>query len=106
MNAIVNTSAYHTFHVTPESHCSYGSWETNAKVETYAKVLPEILRVFRPKKFTMTLYADWAGLDQLLDDPFDTRLDVEGGLHYQRACKCETHFEGDYACFVANYVRL
>ena len=107
MNALVNDKTYHTFHVTPESHCSYGSWETNdTNVTSYGPLVRQILRVFQPKKFTMTLYADCAGLAQLHQDPFETRLVVSPECQYSRSCKCDTHFEGDYTCTVANYVQL
>jgi len=57
--------AYWTIHITPESHCSYASFETNVRVREYATLVRAVLAIFRPKRFTMTLFADDHGLSEL-----------------------------------------
>lgn len=41
--------AYHTIHVTPESHCSYASFETNIKLPSYTAIISRVLKLFKPK---------------------------------------------------------
>jgi len=57
--------AYWTIHITPESHCSYASFETNLRLVNYAPLVKAVLAIFRPKRFTMTLFADEEGLKQI-----------------------------------------
>jgi len=52
---------YWTVHVTPEAHCSYASLETNVPIgqgdyATYEDVIRKVVDVFRPGKFTCTLF--------------------------------------------------
>ncbi|KAI9887367.1 MAG: spermidine resistance protein [Watsoniomyces obsoletus] len=54
------TTHYFTVHVTPESHCSYASFETNVPGrqtgrET-AEVVEHVLNIFRPGRFSVTLF--------------------------------------------------
>lgn len=48
MNALL-FDAYYTIHITPESHCSYGSFETNVRQRSYDSLIRNVLSVFRPK---------------------------------------------------------
>jgi hypothetical protein len=57
--------AYWTIHITPESHCSYASFETNVRLKDYAPLVKAVLGIFRPKRFTQTLFADEAGLAEM-----------------------------------------
>jgi len=45
---------YYTIHITPEEHCSYVSFETNApsSVNSYASLLREVVEIFRPGRIT------------------------------------------------------
>jgi hypothetical protein len=54
--------AYWTIHITPESHCSYASFETNLRMTNYSALVKAVLDIFRPKRFTMTMFADEKGL--------------------------------------------
>lgn len=52
---------YWTVHVTPEAHCSYASLETNIPIgegdySTYEEVIRKVVDVFKPGKFTCTLF--------------------------------------------------
>jgi hypothetical protein len=68
--------AYWTIHITPESHCSYASFETNIRMTNYASLVKAVLAIFRPKRFTMTLFADEHGLRQLKETPFQPLVSV------------------------------
>lgn len=68
MNGLLYDS-YWTIHITPESHCSYASFETNIRMTNYSSLIKAVIAIFRPKKFTMTLFADEHGLRQIRDDP-------------------------------------
>ena len=69
MNAITFDS-YATIHITPEPEGSYASFETNAKLRSYAALVNNVLRVFGPKRFVLTLFAAEAGSP--LAAPFTT----------------------------------
>lgn len=106
MNAI-DASDYHTIHITPESHCSYASWETNAKPASYSKLIQTVVNIFQPARFTITLFADKASMKDLQHDPFeDQMIEIPSGMCYKRKSRGHTYFEGDYLCFVANWVAL
>ena len=61
--------AYWTIHITPESHCSYASFETNLRMVNYNALVKAVLAIFKPRRFTMTLFADEDGLKQLQGPP-------------------------------------
>ena len=62
--------AYWTIHITPESHCSYASFETNIRMSNYSALIKSVLAIFKPKKWTMTMFADTAGLRAVKESPF------------------------------------
>lgn len=64
MNGLIH-QAYWTIHITPESHCSYASFETNVRMKDYSRLVRAVLAIFRPKRFTMTLFTDEHGLKQI-----------------------------------------
>jgi len=68
MNAILFRS-YYTMHITPEEGSSYASFETNQRVSSYASLINNVVRSFRPKRFVMTLMADEAGLKEMKENP-------------------------------------
>ena len=57
MNAILHDS-YFTIHITPEKECSYASFETNTCLRDYASMVRNVLNVFRPKRFVLTMFGD------------------------------------------------
>lgn len=68
--------AYWTIHITPESHCSYASFETNVRMTNFTPLIKAVLAIFRPRKFTMTLFADERGLRAVKESPFAQVLTV------------------------------
>lgn len=59
-NAIVDNAHYFTIHVTPENGFSYASFESNVPVQkygmTYHDVLTRVVDIFKPGKFSLTLF--------------------------------------------------
>jgi hypothetical protein len=68
--------AYWTIHITPESHCSYASFETNIRMTNYSALIKAVLAIFRPRKWTMTLFADTAASRSMRASPFQSVLSV------------------------------
>lgn len=66
-NGIVENGHYFTIHVTPEKHCSYASFETTVPSQKFGltklEVLERVVNIFRPGKFSMTLFQSFASLD-------------------------------------------
>ncbi len=104
MNAILFES-YSTIHITPESDASYASWETNLKLSSYHSIIRNVLSVFLPEKFTMTVYADEGGWDEMLDKaPFTVeKIRLPENIMYVKQNQSVTYFEGDYSCWVAHW---
>jgi len=57
MNAL-DGSTYYTIHITPENHCSYVSFETNAHLGSFVPVLRCVLETFRPARFQVAYVGD------------------------------------------------
>lgn len=59
-NGIVENDHYFTIHVTPESHCSYASFESNVPASKFGltnfQILERVVNIFRPGKFSLTLF--------------------------------------------------
>lgn len=49
---------YCTTHITPEKHCSYASFETNASYASYSPIIDKVLRVFRPQRCHIIMLMD------------------------------------------------
>jgi S-adenosylmethionine decarboxylase len=49
--------AYYTVHVTPEAHCSFVSYETNADLtpEETKKLIEDVIEFFQPKRFSVVV---------------------------------------------------
>ncbi|KAF8468148.1 S-adenosylmethionine decarboxylase [Kalaharituber pfeilii] len=65
-----DTSYYFTVHVTPEPHCSYASFETNVPREQSgretAEVIESVVEIFRPGRFSVTLFEAKPTLAELM----------------------------------------
>lgn len=68
--------AYWTIHITPESHCSYASFETNVRMTNYDSLVRAVLAIFRPKRWTMTMFADQAGIALVRPKPYSALIPV------------------------------
>ena len=101
-NAQLN-DAYHTIHVTPESHCSYASFETNIKLPSYNELLTRVLKLFKPQRFTLTMFADREGVAAMEDTPYPlTYASSDPDSVYVLTSR--SHAEsGDYRSFLGNY---
>jgi len=111
-NIHAKDGAYAMVHVTPQEDCSYASFETNFGSQmdsvshqqvgaSLSGLVRRVLQVFRPGKFTMTLFMDQGAEKAIGSAPFDA---PDGS--YQRKTCTSTQFEQDYICTVANYTIL
>eukprot|EP00903_Cladosiphon_okamuranus_P016686 g15384.t1 len=111
MNALDGKS-YYTIHVTPEPEFSYASFETNVRLADYDALVRGVLEVFRPRKFTMTLFGEDSGMEDIQQSPFDYS-DIScaptsassTSARYHRTLKTMTNFSGDYLSQMGNWVR-
>ncbi|XP_073988956.1 S-adenosylmethionine decarboxylase [Rhodnius prolixus] len=58
MNGISKDGSYMTIHVTPEPDFSYVSFETNIPQVSYKDVIQQVLDIFHPGKFVLTLFTN------------------------------------------------
>lgn len=58
MNGFLRSGHYVTIHVTPETEFSYVSFETNCPLASYMELINKVLRLFGPRKFMMTVFAN------------------------------------------------
>jgi S-adenosylmethionine decarboxylase len=49
---------YWTIHITPELHYSYVSFETNAPLGSFTRILRRVLSLFKPSRATVAILAD------------------------------------------------
>ncbi|CAM9447761.1 unnamed protein product [Chrysoparadoxa australica] len=90
MNAI-QFDSYYTIHVTPEAKCSYASFETNNPYKSYRSTINNVLHVFRPRRFVLTMIADEAGLKTMSENPFDMKtLSLRNLGVYTNSSNCST----------------
>eukprot|EP00546_Thalassionema_frauenfeldii_P006307 CAMPEP_0178924660 /NCGR_PEP_ID=MMETSP0786-20121207/17452_1 /TAXON_ID=186022 /ORGANISM="Thalassionema frauenfeldii, Strain CCMP 1798" /LENGTH=414 /DNA_ID=CAMNT_0020599399 /DNA_START=111 /DNA_END=1352 /DNA_ORIENTATION=+ len=103
MNAIAGAS-YTTIHITPESGSSYASFETNRKLGA-AKLIPQVLKTFRPKRFVMTLMADELGLMDY-ENPLKMstiNVDAKNKMIFKRNSLASIQVEDDCCCMMGNW---
>eukprot|EP00607_Mallomonas_marina_P000670 CAMPEP_0182429322 /NCGR_PEP_ID=MMETSP1167-20130531/25687_1 /TAXON_ID=2988 /ORGANISM="Mallomonas Sp, Strain CCMP3275" /LENGTH=407 /DNA_ID=CAMNT_0024612771 /DNA_START=224 /DNA_END=1447 /DNA_ORIENTATION=+ len=99
MNAILHET-YSTIHVTPEEECSYASYETNAFLPTYLPLVRNVLSVFRPKRFVLTLFGDESALEKV-ELPTNSRNIQNGNSGvYFRTSSSSTKVESDLVCMM------
>jgi len=68
VNALSNRDgSYFTVHVTPESHCSFVSFETNSAMDI-KKIVKDVIGMFRPRRFSiLTSDAEAPRLDEVFE---------------------------------------
>ena len=49
---------YFTIHITPQPDCSYVSFETNYPQKDYRGLINKVLRIFKPGRVLLTLFAN------------------------------------------------
>jgi len=72
---------YFTVHVTPEPICSYASFETNVPVgqkgrET-AEIIQHVVDIFKPGRFTVTLFEAKTNWEEMLGADLDTLHEIK-----------------------------
>lgn len=106
-NIHAKDGSYAMVHVTPQQECSYASFETNflskkkgidAARAPLNELVSKVIAVFKPAKFTVTLFTDQGGEEVIGGAPFEA-LDNK----YGRQTCTSTHFEQDYCATVVNY---
>jgi S-adenosylmethionine decarboxylase len=104
MNSILH-DAYYTIHVTPEPQCSYASFETNTPLPSYGSLVRNVLNVFRPKRFVITMFADESALSGLKETPTTLRQYLVPRIGvYTRSSTSSTTVEADLSCKMACFV--
>jgi S-adenosylmethionine decarboxylase len=103
MNAILH-DAYFTVHITPEKECSYCSFETNTSLKSYASMVRNVLNVFRPKRFVLTMFGDEAAISSIPELPTDPRnINIPGFGSFVRTSLASTKVETELCCLMACY---
>jgi len=93
--------AYSTIHVTPETICSYASFETNLSLGSYSKLISHVLSLFKPGTFTVTFFSEKATAVANSSEPFE--LEIEG---YVMKHKTFSELEGNCDILLVNYESL
>jgi len=105
MNAILH-DAYSTIHITPEPECSYCSFETNTCLRSYDAMVRNVLTVFKPKRFVLTMFGDEAALDKACIPELPTNaktIQVPSFGSFSRTSLSSTRVETDLCCLMACY---
>jgi len=100
MNSILHDT-YSTIHVTPEKECSYASFETNSYLRSYLPLVRNVLNVFKPRRFVLTLFGDETAL-RSSEIPTDSRcIFVAGFGKFNRTSLSSTRVESDLCCMMS-----
>lgn len=103
MNAILH-DAYSTIHITPEPQCSYASFETNTCLDNYAPMVRNVLSVFKPKRFVLTMFGDEAAISGLKNLPTDaTSIMLPGFGNFTRTSMSSTKVDLELCCMMGCY---
>ena len=103
MNAILH-NAYSTMHVTPEPQCSYVSFETSTCLPNYGALVRNVLNLFRPKRFVLTMFSDEAAVTTMSELPMDPKVIVVGNTtKYVRNAYSATKVESEMNCHMGAY---
>jgi len=110
MNALLFDTWY-TIHITPEAKFSYASFETNLHASSYEALVRNVLTVFRPGRFSVTMFADRGSFSHMKSVPNDIARIASGSpfkpnnrLVYKRCTRSSTCLATDYICDMASYV--
>jgi S-adenosylmethionine decarboxylase len=98
---------YQTMHITPEDHCSFASYETNAKTTDLSGRMRSVLSVFKPQRFTIVVVLDpqsAVGMAHQNNQP----IGVEQEFHKADYCllnRTVNEFEPGYVAMKLNFAR-
>lgn len=104
INAI-SGPVYQTIHITPEDHCSFASYETNSREENYCVRIHNVLRVFRPQRFTIIVFIDPespVGKAYHTGNPIG--VEPESFMDYEVAHRVVNEFNPGYVAMKLNYI--
>eukprot|EP01132_Coremiostelium_polycephalum_P001086 gene1086-1377_t len=99
MNGLLN-QWYWTIHITPESHCSYVSFDTNIALPNFNQLLEKVLAVFKPGRFTAALYVEDGAP---CGDPYSAFDIQQQDPNYVIQNKTVHGFDGGYDVVVCNF---
>jgi len=105
---VVNDDTYYTIHITPESHCSYASFECNSNVEDFTPLVMRTLELLKPKKYCVVFFADSDAPAACVKQPL--QWSEVGKLGYQQFGEVtfvrmhET--SGEYCAQVCSFVKV
>lgn len=103
MNAILH-NAYSTIHITPEPECSYVSFETNTCLKNYSSLIRNVLNIFRPKRFVLTMFCDEAAVTAMSEVPMGAKMiKVSNAGTYVRNAFSSTKVESEMCCQMGCY---
>lgn len=95
---------YFTIHVTPQSHCSFASFETNIDSEilegtsatgkkTYGHLINQVLKIFKPRKFIITFFRNKFSESLFLDEEIKGYKKQHSiSHHFHQYCLSFGHF--------------
>lgn len=98
-NGVIDES-YFTIHVTPQPECSFASFETNIPLENYTNLINKVVRVFCPRRFTVTLFAS----NSAICGPSNKGFDVKKIHGFHRTIHTVTHLNTHNVTYV-HFVR-
>lgn len=106
-NGVVGSS-YFTIHVTPQEKSSYVSFGTNVKLADYSDIVQKVLAIFKPQRFTMTMFADLQGVKEIACNPFRSLITIPAPTDSEAAtllvCTSRAQVEyKEYKSYLANY---
>jgi S-adenosylmethionine decarboxylase len=115
MNSMLHDT-YSTIHITPEKECSYASFETNHKLKSYNSLIKNVINIFKPKRFLITMISDENALFNkntltecpiktlpIIDIPSSSSLSKKNDGHYVRTSKSSTSIAGDVFVQMGNW---
>lgn len=97
MNGIMKTGHYMTIHITPESNCSYVSFETNYPMDSYHDLITRVVNAFNPGKFVVTAFVSKGPQEGRSQEFYEQRFGKYSCLDMQ-LCKFK-NYDLTYALF-------
>jgi len=98
MNGLLE-DAYFTIHITPEPQCAFVSFETNIRMPDYTKLIGDVVTLFKPGRFTVSLFADTGALC----GPTSFNGFIREIPNHKYKTNSYNEFEGQYNVTVCNY---